>query len=60
MDIEELRAKYAKAYDSDFEMPEESDYDEDESDGEDSDVEDEESEGTIFLKNNPKNTGPSL
>ena len=59
MDIEELRAKYASAYDSDFEMPEESDYDEDESDGEDSDVEDEESEGTIFLKNQPENLGPS-
>ena len=48
LDIEALRAKYAAAYDSDFEMPEESEDDDDEEETteyEDSDDEAEESEG---------------
>ena len=46
MDIEALRAKYAAAYDSDFEMPEDSDDDEEETtEFEDTDEEVEESEG---------------
>ena len=43
LDIEALRAKYAAAYDSDFEMPEDSE--EETTEYEDSSEEDEESEG---------------
>ena len=49
LDIEALRAKYAAAYDSDFEMPEESEEEDDDEEEtteyEDSDDEAEETEG---------------
>ena len=48
MDIEALRAKYAAAYDSDFEMPAE-DSEEETTEYEDSSEEEEESEGNLNL-----------